>query len=481
MCISISKSVVDDNLDFSIWDSISYSDPSLPFGNILSADQVRELFADNDALFGSGEKDVWNTGLTLWSFIGQILGDGKQRSCNAAVTHATRYCLEHGLEPPGAHSGDYCRARQKLNAAVVKQLACHIAQTLSHASPDCWLWLGKRIKLVDGFTFTMPDTPDNQEGFPQSGSQKSGIGFPITRTCVVLSLACACIEAIAIGPYAGKNTGESALLRQVLDCFKPGEVLLADRYFCSFFMLAILKSRGIDVCMQLHQRRGVDASKVTWIGPNEYIDIWHRPQKAKWTSPELYDTIPERLPIRIVMLDAIENRRVESLDIVTTFLDPKAYPASDIARLFGYRWNVELDIRGIKQSLNLDHVRCKSPDMVERELWTTLLAYNLVRWVCAQAAMVHDKLPRQMSFTAGCNVLLSQWLMPPDPSIRQTQGQHNLFQIACNEVADRPGRIEPRVVKRRPKEYPLMTKPRNQYKQEKTQNTAIAGKRGLKA
>ena len=142
MCTSISKAVVDDNLDFSMWDSISFSDPSLPFGNILSAGLVREWFADNDALFGSGENNVWNTGLTLWSFISQVLGDGKQRSCNAAVTHAIRYRLEHGLEPPGAHSGDYCRVRQKLNAAVVKQFACHIAQKMSHASPDHWFWLG---------------------------------------------------------------------------------------------------------------------------------------------------------------------------------------------------------------------------------------------------------------------------------------------------------------------------------------------------
>jgi putative transposase len=467
MCTSISKAVVDDNLDFSMWDSISFSDPSLPFGDVLSADQVRELFADNDALFGSGENNVWNTGLTLWSFIGQVLGDGKQRSCNAAVTHATRYRLENGLEPPGPNSGDYCRARQKLNAAVVEQLACHIAQTLSHASLDCWLWLGKRVKLVDGFTFTMPDTPDNQRVFPQSVSQKPDLGFPIARTCAVLSLDCACIEAIAIGPYAGKNASEMALLRQVIGIFKPGEVLLADRYFCSFWILAMLKSHGVDVCMRLHQLRNPDLSKVQWLGKNDYIDIWYRPQKANWMSQELYDSIPRQLPIRIVMLEAIENSRVESLDIVTTFLNPKEYPASDIARLFGYRWNVELDIRGIKQSLNLDQVRCKSPEMVQRELWMTLLAYNMVRWVCAQAAMIHDKLPRQMSFTAGCNVLLSQWLMPPDKSIRQTLGRHNLFQIACNEVADRPGRIEPRVVKRRPKPYPLMTKPRSQYKQEK--------------
>lgn len=467
MITSISEAVVGDNQDFSMWDSISYSDPSLPFGDIVSADQVRELFADSDALFGSGEEDVWNTGLTLWSFIGQVLQDGKQRSCNAAVTHATRYRLEHGLEPPGADSGDYCRARQKLNVAVVKHLACQMAPKMSHASPDHWLWLGKRVKLVDGFTFTMPDTPDNQRAFPQSVSQAPGLGFPIARACVVLSLAHACMEALAIGPYAGKDTGESALLRHVLDCFKPGEVLLADRYFCSFFMLAILKSRGVDVCMRLHQHRQVDLSKAQWLGDNDYIDTWTRPQKAKWMSQTLYDSIPERLPIRIVMLEAIENSRTEALEVVTTLLDPKAYPASEIGRLYGYRWNVELDILAIKQSLNLDHLRCKSPEMIERELWTTLLAYNMVRWVCAQAAMVHDKLPRQMSFTIACNTLLSQWLMPPAQSIRQTLGRHNLFQIACNEVADRPGRIEPRVVKRRPKEYPLMTKPRNQYKQEK--------------
>jgi hypothetical protein len=339
---------------------------------------------------------------------------------------------------------------------------------MSHASPDHWLWLGKRVKLVDGFTFTMPDTPDNQRVFPQSVSQTPGLGFPIARACVVLSLACACMEAIAVGPYAGKNTGESALLREVLDCFKPGEVLLADRYFCSFWILAMLQLRGVNVCMRLHHLRKPDGSKVQWLGENDYIDTWYRPQKANWMSQELYDSIPQRLPIRVVMLEAIENSRVESLDIVTTFLNPKEYPASDIARLFGYRWNVELDIRVIKQSLNLDQVRCKSPQMVERELWMTLLAYNLVRWVCAQAAVVHGKLPRQMSFTAGCNVLLSQWLMPPDQSIRRQLGQYNLAQIAHNEVADRPGRIDPRVVKRRPKPYPLMTKPRNQYKQEKT-------------
>jgi hypothetical protein len=181
-------------------------------------------------------------------------------------------------------------------------------------------------------------------------------------------------------------------------------------------------------------------------------------------SPELYETIPEKMPIRVVTFNAKTQDQTEPLEVVTTLVDHEEYPAQAIGQLYGYRWHAELDLFAIKQSLNLDHMRCKSPEMIRRELWTTLLAYNLVRLVCAQAAFVHDKLPRQMSFTIACNTLLSQWLMPPKESIRETLGRHNLFQIACNQVGNRPGRIEPRVIKRRPKSYTLMTKPRHQYK-----------------
>jgi Transposase DDE domain len=464
MVTSLSEKVRDINVGFSVFDQLSYSDNSLPFGNVLSADRIRDIFADSNVLFGCGENDLWNTGLTLWSFIGQVLQDGKQSSCNAAVTNATRYMLEHGMQPPGPDSGEYCRARHKLNAEVLRQLVSEIAEKMSLSNPDHWLWQGKNVKLVDGFTFTMPDTPENQEKFPQSKTQEPGIGFPIARACAVLSLANACIDNVAIGPYAGKETGETALLRKVLDSFKPNDVMLADRYFCSFFMLAILKSRGIDVCMRLHQLRKVDHSKVKWLGNNDYIDTWHRPQRARWMSQELYDSIPEQMEIRVVAFKATTEKQTEPLNVVTTLLDHEKYPAKEIGKLYGYRWHAELDIFSIKQSLNLDHLRCKSPDMIRREFWTTLLAYNMVRLVCAQAAFVHDKLPRQMSFTIACNTLLSQWMLPPKESIRETLGQHNLFQIACNEVGNRPGRIEPRVIKRRPKSYSLMTKPRNQYK-----------------
>jgi len=464
MVTSLSQSVNNSNIGFFVFDQLSYSDSSLPFGDVLSADRVREMFADSDALFGTGKNDLWNTGLTLWSFIGQVLQDGKQSSCQAAVTRAVRYLLEHGRQPPGPDSGEYCRARHKLNAAVLRQLVGDMAEKMSYLNPDHWLWQGKEVKLVDGFTFTMPDTPENQAEFPQAKTQEPGVGFPIARACAVLSLANAVIHDVAMGPYVGPETGETALLRKVIDTFKPGDVMLADRYFCSFFMLAILKSRGVDVCMRLHQLRQVDYAQVKWLGKNDYIDTWRRPQRAGWMSQELYDSLPEQMEIRVVTFEATTEDQTEPLNVVTTLLDHKKYQADEIGKLYGYRWHVELDIFSIKQSLNLDHLRCKSPDMIRRELWTTLLAYNMVRLVCAQAASVHDKLARQMSFTMACNTLLSQWLMPPKESIRETLGQHNLFQIACNPVGNRPGRIEPRVIKRRPKPYKLMTKPRNQYR-----------------
>jgi len=464
MGTSLSQSIRNRSIGFSVFDQLSYADCSLPFGNVLSADHVREMFADSDVLFGYGENDLWNTGLTLWSFIGQILQDGKQCSCNAAVTNATRYMLERGMSPPSPDSGEYCRARHKLDANILRQIVRDIAHEMSLSNPTHWLWLGKNVKLVDGFTFTMPDTPKNQRHFPQSKTQKPGVGFPIARACAVLSLANACVHNVAIGPYAGKETGETALLRKVLNSFKPGDVMLADRYFCSFFMLAILKSRGIDVCMRLHQLRKVDYSNVKWLDDNDYIDTWHRPQKAKWMSQELYDTIPERMDIRIVSFNTTTDNQTEPLTVVTTLVDHETYRANKIGELYGYRWCAELDIFSIKQMLNLDHLRCKSPNMIRREFWTTLLAYNMVRLVCAQAAFVHNKLARQMSFTIACNTFLSQWFMPPDKSIRQILGKHNLFQIACNEVGNRPGRIEPRAVKRRPKKFTLMTKPRSQYK-----------------
>jgi putative transposase len=433
----------------------------LPFAEVLTAEEIHQAFADHDALFAGD--DIYGTEIVLWAFLAQSLRDGKGASCAQAVKDIRTYQVQIGGQAPCDNTGDYCRARAKLSRQVLRNLARQAAKLLEKRAKKRWLWHGLHAKLIDGSTITMPDTPENQEAFPQLSGQQPGVGFPIARICVVLSLATGCIHDLAMGPYEGKETGETALLRTLLDGFGKGEVAVFDRYYCSYMMLALLKLRGVDVCARLHQCRGTDLSRVKRLGPNDHLVTWTRPPRPAWMSQEMYETIPETLTLRQVEFQVSEpGKRAETIVVVTTLTDPRAYSAADIAELYGFRWNAELDIRQIKQTLNLDHLRCKSPEMVEREVWATLLGYNLIRKVIAAAAAVHEKQPRQLSFTGACNAIESSWMLLATGSCRDTAElwRTTLEGIAAHEVANRPGRIEPRVLKRRRHRYPLMTRSR---------------------
>ena len=375
----------------------------LPFAQVLSADAIERVFADHEALFG--QDDIFSTDIVLWAFLAQTLRDGK----------------------------------------------------------------GLHAKLVDGFTFTMPDTLENQEAFPQLSSQSPGVGFPIARACAVISLATASVCDVAIGPYEGKETGENALLRDMLDMFDVGDVVVFDRYYCSFMMLALLVLGGAHVCTRLHQRRPSDFRRGCRLGKDDHLITWDRPARPSWMSEEQYDHIPETLTLReLRFIVTVPGRRTETITVVTTLTDPKAYPAEDIATLYSLRWNVELDIRDIKQTLGLDHARCKTPDMVRRELWVTMLAYNLIRKVMATSATIHDKQPRGLSFTSACQTVLASWMLLSTGAVRDASALWGaaLTSIAAHEVANRPGRIEPRVLKRRRHRYPLMQRPRERLRAE---------------
>ena len=439
----------------------------LPFAEVLNADDIRQAFVEDHALFAS--EDIYSTDLVLWAFLAQTLRDKKAASCARAVKDIRTHQLQTGGRVPCDNTGDYCRARAKLSRQVLRKLTRQAAKLVKQQAKKDWLWRGLHAKLVDGFTFTMPDTLANQQAFPQLASQEPGVGFPIARACAVLSLATACIHDFALGPYEGKETGETALLRTLLDSFEAGEVAVFDRYYCSYMMLALLQLRGVHVCARLHPCRETDLRRARRLGPGDYLVTWIRPERPEWMSQEMYATIPETLTLRQVEFDVSEAaKRTETITVVTTLLDPQAYPAEDIAELYGYRWNAELDIRQIKQTLNLDHVRCKSPEMVEREVWTTLLAYNLVRKVIAATATVHDKQPRQLSFTGACEAIQSSWTLLSTDSCRDPAElwRVTLEGIAAHEVANRPGRIEPRVLKRRRHRYPLMTRPRDELRAE---------------
>lgn len=437
----------------------------LPFAEILSAERIERVFAQHGGLFGW--RGVYTVAVVVWAFLSQVLRDGKEASCQAAVARVVSHCQQVGLAAPTSDTGDYCRARAKLSEAALHALSCKVAAGLEQAADKTWLWKGHfHAKLIDGFTFTMPDTPKNQNRYPQSAAQKPGVGLPIARVVAILSLATACVTDLALGPYKGKETGEPALLRALLGSFAPGDIAVADRYYCSFMMIALLLRQNVQTCARKHQLRHSDFRRGQRLGRYDHLIRWTRPARPKWMHEATYVQIPETLTLREIRYNiVVAGRRTRTIDIITTLLDADAFTQQDIANLYGFRWNAELDIRSIKASLNLAHVRCKSPEMVHRELWTTILGYNLIRTTAAGAALVHDKQPRQISFTSTCQYVLASWMPLSAGSIPVARLDDYLAtvlaQIADCEVGHRPGRLEPRVLKRRRHGYPLMQKPRH--------------------
>jgi hypothetical protein len=315
----------------------------------------------------------------------------------------------------------------------------------------------------------MPDTEENRAVYPQPSSQKEGLGFPLIRLVVVLSLATAMLCRAAMGPYSGKETGEMALLREVLDQFAPGDILLADRYFCSYFMIALLLHGKCDFVTRLHQSRKTDFSRAQRLGKGDHLVVWQRPEKPDWMDDATYEQMPLTLTLRQVEVQVHQaGFRTESLVVVTTLLNAKKYRREEIADLYRRRWQVELDIEAIKITLGMDVLRCKTPEMVRKEIWTCLLAYNLIRKTILQAARRNELSPRQLSFATAVQTVAASWMTLPLASGTSAFALviAQLDSLAEQLVGDRPNRVEPRAVKRRPKPHRLLTKPRKEAQAE---------------
>jgi hypothetical protein len=300
----------------------------------------------------------------------------------------------------------------------------------------------------------MPDTQKNQQAYPQSMTQGIGLGFPVARLVAIISLASGVVRDLAIGPYKGKETGETALVRGLLDGLDAGEILLGDRYFASYFMLAELMRRKIDALFRMHQRRKFDFRRGRRLGRDDHVVEWSKPDRPEWMDEEAYHQVPDQLAIRELRVRVEQpGFRVDELVLVTTMLDREAYTKEELAKLFLERWNIELDLRSIKIVLQMDVLRCKSPEMVEKEIWMHLLAYNLIRGVAAKAALEHDKRPRQLSFKGTLQTMTAfqEVLRRAMPGQRKSLLDAMLRAISEHEVGDRFGRVEPRANKRRPK------------------------------
>ena len=442
--------------------------PGLPFATVLSPEQVAAAFAAEGTSFGDRDDTIYTPSITLWAFLSQMVFLDELRSCAAAVARVMVFLTSLGHRAPSADTGNYCRARQKLPENVLRRLALETGTRLEAQTPAEWLWYGRHVKIADGSTLSMPDTPDNQKAYPQPKTQKPGLGFPILRMMVVISLATAALCDLALAPYSGKRTGETSLLRSLLANFQGGDVVVGDRVCGNYFLIALGLKRGVDWLARIHQCRKIHYRRSRCQACSEERVTWQRPPRPKWMDPATYATIPQTLTLRQIVVEVQEpGFRVERIALVCTLLDETQYPADALAQLYRARWNVELDLRALKQSMAMEPLRTKTPEMIRKEIWTHWLAYNLIRKVIAQAALTTGKQPRQISFAAARQFLAASW----DRLSRQPQAAKDLSgvlwpAIAQHRVGHRPNRVEPRALKRRPKSQRLMTKPRKELQAE---------------
>ncbi len=274
--------------------------------------------------------------------------------------------------------------------------------------PEEWRWCGRRVKVVNGTTVSMPDTAANQREYPQSPSQKPGLGFPIARMVVVFCLATGAALEAALGKYQGKQTGENALFRRTWEGLSAGDVSLGDRYYGSYLDMALLKARGVDSVCRLHQQRVTDFRRGRRLGKEDHIVSWAKPDRPDWMDEATYESLPGEMEVRVVRVHvAARGFRTRVLDLVTTLLDADIYRKKDLADLYRRRWEAELHLRSIKAVLELDVLRCKTPEMVRKEIGMGLLVYNVIRAVMVAGCKAHGQRPHRVSFKGALQTLLA--------------------------------------------------------------------------
>lgn len=442
-------------------------------GKIDSLEQLYGLFGDliPNKLLACTEKGVGSRdrslppGVTFWAFVSQVLSPGS--SCRETVRKVEAWWRWAQKDRTGSLSPSaYCQARARLSKAVLALINGQISWTLERNTLTEEKWLeGRRVKIVDGTTVSMPDTPENQSAWPQPGSQKPGLGFPQMKLAGLFSLASGALLDHATSDL---HVHESQLFRQMWDRLERGDIILADRGFCSYATMANLCRRGVDSVMRLHHARKIDFRQGRRLGADDRLVVWDKPQqRPTGFSQEEFDALPETLTVRLIRLQvACEGFRTRTVILVTTLLDPEIYPADAIRALYGERWNVELHFHQIKVLLALDILRCKSPDLIEKELAIHLIAYNLVRVLMQRSAHLHHVSLARISFKNSLDTArhFADVIRAASSSPRKQRRliDDMLALIASDLLLERPHRSEPRAKKRRPKNYKLLTKTRSQ-------------------
>jgi hypothetical protein len=442
-------------------------DGELPFNDVLSESAVAQALKALDVVWLDR---IYSPLVTLWVFLGQVLS--QDHSCRAAVARLIAHRISRGERPCSAETGAYCQARKRLPEGLYAEVARKTGQSLDHSAKKEWLWKGHRVLAYDGSTVSMPDTAENQQAYPQPPQQEPGLGFPLARIAAFFSLSCGTVLDLAICSNAGKGHSELGMLRRLWDLLRPGDIMLADRYMCAWHEIFLLKQRGIDSVTRLHHCRRADFRRGKRVAKGDHLVAWPKPffiRSMKWQD---FKALPEQLTIRETRVQVRQpGFRSRNIIVVSTLLDAEEVTASDLASLYRARWNAELDLRSLKQTMQMDILRCKTPELVRKEIWTHILAYNLIRTIIAQAANKHGIEPRTISFKGAVQTLAAfQPLIATQGNCSSTY-RRNLYEqlldaVATHRVADRPDRFEPRQRKRRQKKYDRMMIPRNQLKRE---------------
>lgn len=423
----------------------------MPFTNTLSADLISRISASGDS-----REDVFSPLVTLKAFLFQALSTSG--SCKEAVAHILAERLFVGLKANSMSTGPYCKARNRLLLPQLKEAVISTGEKLHHHIPEGWSWKGFHVVLADGATMLMPDTEENQQTYPQQSAQKPGLGFPIVRMVGLLSLATGACLNYAIGPYQGKGTGESSLFSKLLDTLGAKDLLIADRYYSTYAIIALMLEKRVPVLFRLHANKTTDFRRGKRLGKKDHLIRYKKPKrKPVWMTEQAFTNLPEELTVR--------EFAVKGTVYITTLLETEKYPKKELAALYHQRWKIELDFRTIKTHMGMEMLRCKTPEMIRKEIAVHFLAYNLVRANLANAAIYSGIQPRLLSFMAAAQLMqnTANLCIQKTSKILNELLEPLLKAISYTVIGNRKRKNQPRVVKLRPKPYPLMKKPRNEY------------------
>ena len=422
---------------------------SYSYFNLLTSDA---LFDQVESLLPDHRERLYPPTETLSMFLAQAMS--ADRSCQQIVNQNSVQRLMGGLSASSTYTGGFCRARQRLPLSMIQSLTETVGDWVDQQTPEQWLWRDRRVYIVDGTTVIMPDTEQNQLAYPQQSVQAPGTGFPICRLVGVTCLSSGVLKTAAIGRYQGKGSDEQSLLRSLQDSFSRGDIILADSYYSTWFFIASMQAKGVDIVMEQYgaRRRKTDFRRGKRLGQRDHIVNYPKPKKRpQWMTHDDFQSMPESIQVR--------ECQTEGKILVTTLTDAKSIPKDALKEFYKRRWNVELDIRNIKTTMGMEMLSCKSPDMIHKEIWVHLLAYNLIRMMMFQSALIADIEPRKLSFKH----CLQLWINCRHQLELLDDEQYCtlLLLIAQQQVGNRPGRIEPRVAKRRPKQYKSLRQPRH--------------------